>query len=163
MSTEDVAGWLRNYAPRKLESATWRIVRGFVIDTVLMTKPASIESAARIARVVMRLAVWCLSEGMSLDREHVFDPAVIERFIAVSEENSPSRATDRWQLRRVGPLVTTDAPWEPHAAAVARRNVAPPYSADEIGQLRRDSAHQPGPLGRQAARALLVAWCRGGS
>jgi hypothetical protein len=152
----DVARWLAQWVPRKIEAATWAKVRGFVIETVMMTDPASIESAARVARVVMKLAVWCQDEGLALEREQIFDPAIVERFTAVSEIDSRSRATDRWQLRKVGPLVTTAAPWEAKHATVARRNVAAPYSATEMRQLREDAQCQPTALKRQAARALLV-------
>jgi len=154
--TGDISRWLNAYTPRKVDAHAWAEARRFVIDTVTMTKPTSIEAAARATRVLTKIAVWAPMAGLPLDREQLLDPATIEHFIAVSEAGSPSRATDRWQLRKIGPLVTRDAPWEPRPASVARRNVAVPYTPSEMTQLRGDADRQPTRLSRQAARTMLV-------
>ena len=54
-----------------------------------------------------------VGEGIALDRELVFDPDTVERFVAVSPGSDASRATYRAVLRRIGPLLTRKAPWEP--------------------------------------------------
>jgi hypothetical protein len=154
--TDEVTAWLARYRPRKVDASTWADVRDFVCDTAAMAKPANIEDAARVTRVLMKLAIWCLAEGLALEREVIVDPAVVERFIALSEGKSASRAVDRWLLRKIGPMVTTSAPWEPRPAPVAHRNIAPPYTASEMRQLRADAQRQPGELSRQASWALVV-------
>jgi hypothetical protein len=156
VNLDDIAHWLAQRQPRNLDPATWAAVRGFVNECTLMAKPVNIEGAARISRVLRNLAVWCLSEGLPLDREVILDPAVVERFITVSEAHSRSRATDRWQLRKIGPILTTQAPWEPRPVPVSRLSVVPPYSATEMRQLRADAARQSTALRRQAARTLVV-------
>ena len=44
-------------------------------------------------------------------------------------------------LRRLGPLLTSKAPWEPQAEVVNRRRVAAPYPTDELDLLWRDALH----------------------
>ena len=110
----------------------------------------------RTSRVLRRLALWTTGEGLALDREVVLDPDTVERFIEHGISDDPSRATYRSVLRRVGPVLTKRAPWEPRAAAVARRQVAAPYSDTEVELLRVDAAQQPTPKRRRAAAALLA-------
>lgn len=45
-----------------------------------MAGPASIAEAARLTRVLRKLAIWAKAEGVPLDREQILDPAVVERF-----------------------------------------------------------------------------------
>jgi len=112
--------------------------------------------ARRTERQLRRLANWATGEGLPLDREIILDPDTVERFIEVGLAGDRSRATYRAVLRRVGPRLTTRAPWEPRPAAVARRQVAPPYTTDEVAVLRSDALDQPTPVRRRAARAFLA-------
>jgi len=97
-----------------------------------------------------------MSEGLPLDVEIVLDPDSVERFIASGVGHDSSRATYRSELRRLGPLLTRRAPWEARVQTVARRQVALPYTARELGQLRACAAAQPTPGRVLAARALLA-------
>ena len=91
-----------------------------------------------------------------MDPEVVLDPDTVERFVSEALRADRSRATYRATLRRIGPLATTKAPWEPRAASVARRQLALPYDADELTTLRRYALVQPTPGRVRAARALLA-------
>jgi hypothetical protein len=113
-------------------------------------------AAARTRRVLRRLVEWATSEGLALQREIILDPDTVERFAEVALVNDRSRATYRAELRRVGPLLTTKAPWEPRPTTMARRQVAMPYTADEVAQLRTDAHEQPTPNRRRAAHAFLA-------
>jgi hypothetical protein len=110
----------------------------------------------RTERQLWRLTDWATGEGLPLDREVILDPDTVERFVVVGLAGDRSRATYRAVLRRVGPLLTKRAPWEPRPASVARRQVAPPYTTDEIRILRSDALDQPTAPRRRAARALLA-------
>jgi hypothetical protein len=127
-------------------------VEAMATDLGLGSSPAD----RRTRRQLRRLSEWATGEGLPLDREVILDPDTVERFVAVGLAGDRSRATYRAVLRRVGPLLTKRAPWEPRAPAVARRQVAPPYTADEVGVLRSDALHQPTAPRRRAARALLA-------
>jgi hypothetical protein len=110
----------------------------------------------RTRRQLLRLARWATGEGLALDREVILDPSTVERFAEVALASDRSRATYRAVLRRVGPLLTTRAPWEPRPSTLARRQVTPPYTAPEVLLLRKDALVQPTAARRRAARALLA-------
>lgn len=65
-------------------------------------------------------------------------------------------ATYRAVLRRVGPLLTSRAPWEPRPVPLARRQVAAPYTPRELDGLRGAALAQPTAARVRAARALLA-------
>jgi hypothetical protein len=113
-------------------------------------------SAWRVLRELARLASWAVGEGLPLDAEVVLDPDTVERFIAVGLADDRSRATYRSVLRRVGPRLTRRAPWQPRPATVARRQVAPPYTHQEMELLRADATRQATAKRVRAARALLA-------
>ena len=103
-----------------------------------------------------RLCLWATGEGLALDRELILDPDTVERFVEIGLAGDRSRPTYRSELRRVGPLLTTRAPWEPRPPSVARRQVALPYSDDEVALLRADANLQPTEARRRAAQAFLA-------
>jgi hypothetical protein len=113
------------------------------------------SSDQRTRRQLLRLTQWATAEGMALDREVILDPDAVERFIAsLAEERSA--ATHRAVLRRVGPLLTKRAPWEPRAQAIPRRQLAPPYENDEVSTLIDDAIDQPNWSRQRAAIAFLT-------
>jgi hypothetical protein len=122
------------------------------LDLGLADTPAD----RRTRRLLHRLATWATGEGLALDRELILDPDTVERFVASGLARDRSRATYRAVLRRVAPGLTKHAPWEPRAPVVARRQVAAPYSPEDVQLLRVDARLQPTPARRRAARALLA-------
>lgn len=151
--------WLEAYRPAEVDPARHEDIRRFVWDCVRQLGwDSDLDGSAawRVLRELARIASWAVAEGLPLDVEIVLDPDTVERFIAVGLVGDPSRATYRAVLRRVGPRLTKRAPWQPRPAAVARRQVAPPYSRLELGQLMEDAALQPTSNRVRAARALLA-------
>jgi hypothetical protein len=110
----------------------------------------------RTRRQLRRICEWATAEGLPLDRELVLDPDTVERFSEKGLADDRPRATYRAVLRRVGPLLTKKAPWEPRPPSIARRTVAVPYSPEEVDLLRADALLQPTESRRRAARALLA-------
>src|SRR4051794_11512600 len=53
--------WLYRYAPRTISPDAWLEVRPFVVS-VLSGLPASIFTVQQSARILTKLAVWCLRE-----------------------------------------------------------------------------------------------------
>jgi len=151
-----VPDWLDRYQPRRIDPAAWAAVRPFVAEAADRLSLDNGAGAHRVVRALARLAAWAMGEGLPLDLEVVLDPDAVERFIAVELANDRSRATYRATLRRVGPLLTVRAPWESKPAAVARRQVAVPYTAGELEGLRCDALVQPTDGRVRAARALLA-------
>jgi hypothetical protein len=153
----DAYDWLSSYRPSGIDPAIWAGVRPFVWDCVRgLGYDRDSAMAWRVVRELARIAAWAVSQGLPLDVEVVLDPDVVERFIVVGLAYDPSRATYRTVLRRIGPKLTRKAPWQPRPATVARRQVAVPYSAAEVGLLKADAALQPTPGRLRAARALLA-------
>ena len=144
------------YEPRDLDPAVWKAVRGFVTECADRLALGDWASATRTLRTLTRLSAWALEEGMALDPELILDPDTVERFVANGLAGERSRATYRAVLRRIGPLLTTRAPWEPPPPSVARRQVAAPYTVQDIELLRVDAVRQGTPHKRRAARALLA-------
>jgi hypothetical protein len=148
--------WLDAYQPKRIDRDVWLDVRSFVLNCAAELGLRDGASAHRIVRVMASLAAWALVEGLPLDVEVVLDPDTVERFVKVGLADDRSWATYRAVLRRVGPRLTRRAPWEARAATFARRQVAIPYTVDEIRGLRDDALAQP-TVGRvRAARALLA-------
>lgn len=156
MRAVELADWLSSYRPRTMDSESWAAVEPFVLDCATRLNLTRSAGAVRMVRVLTRLAAWSLAEGLPLHVEVVLDPDNVERFVASGAVDDRSRATYRSVLRRVGPLLTTKAPWEPRPASVARRQVATPYSDHELALLRRDVETQSSERRRRAARALLA-------
>ncbi len=153
----DEPGWLGSYRPEGVDPVVWEAVRPFVWDCVArLGYDTNRSSTWRVIRELVRLASWAVGDGLPLDREVVLDPDTVERFIAVGLAGDLSRATYRSVLRRVGPTLTTRAPWQPRPAAVARRQIAPPFSGRELALLRADALVQPTAGRVRAARALLA-------
>jgi hypothetical protein len=110
----------------------------------------------RCKNILFRLVRWATAEGLPLDRETILDPATVERFCLVALADSPSRGTFRADLRRMGPLLTKGAPWEPRPVPMTTRSVALPYTSSEIELLVVDAEHQPSAARRRGAQALLA-------
>lgn len=110
----------------------------------------------RTRRLLLRLTAWATAEGMALDREVILDPDTVERFVTKALAEDRSAATYRAVLRRVGPVLTNRAPWEPRAQAIPRRQLAPPYGTKEIAVLLEDAVRQPTSARQRAACAFIV-------
>ena len=145
-----------SFRPRGVDEATWSAIQPFVLGCVRQLPCVGWPSTTRTLRVLSRLATWALGEGMALDTELLLDPDTVERFVTQGLTGDPSRATYRSVLRRIGPLLTKRAPWEPRPVTVARRQVAQPYTPAEIETLIADAGRQSTKARTRAARALLA-------
>ena len=156
-ASAEVGAWLERYQPRFVPLQLWRDqLRDFVMPAIGKLAPATPSSAGEFARALIRISVWCLSQGTALDWERVLDPDTVERFVSVGITDDSSRATYRALLRRLGPLLTSKAPWEPRPEGVSRQHLAPPYSPEELEGLWRDAQHQSTPARERAGRALIA-------
>lgn len=158
----EVAAWLEGYEPRSVTTSLWRgQLRDFVVPAVAKLAPATPSSAGEIARALTRISVWCMSQGTALTWDQILDPDTVERFVSerfvsVGITEDRCRGTYRALLRRLGPLLTSKAPWEPRPEAINRRQVAPPYSPEELDGLWRDAQHQSTPARLRAGQALIA-------
>jgi hypothetical protein len=155
-ASEDFRLRIASYHPRGLHPRECEAIRPFVTECAGRLPIAGWSSTTRTLRALSHLVAWAVSEGMALDPESIFDPDTVERFVTQGLISETSRATYRSVLRRIGPLLTRKAPWEPRPATLARRQVAQPYTRVEIETLSRAAGHQSTPSKVRAARALLA-------
>ena len=155
-ANSEIALRVASYRPRTIDESLWAAIQPFVLGCASELPLAGWASATRTLRVLVQVALWARGEGIALDRELVFDPDTVERFVAVSPGSDASRATYRAVLRRIGPLLTREAPWEPRRPPVSRRQVAAPYTPAELAQLSNDASHQTTEGRCRAARALIA-------
>jgi hypothetical protein len=155
-ANEEIALRVASYRPRTIDESLWAAIQPFVLSCASELPLAGQASATRTLRVLVKVALWARGEGIALDRELVFDPDTVERFVAVSPGSDTSRATYRAVLRHIGPLLTRKAPWEPRTAPVSRRQVAVPYTPAGLALLSKDARQQPTEGRRRAARALVA-------
>lgn len=154
--TEEFQRRIASYHPQGISPDRWERVRPFVNDCARQLPTAGSSGTTRTLRVLARLAVWAVDEGIALDAESILDPDTVERFVTQGLTGDPSRPTYRAVLRRIGPILTKCAPWEPRPVPMARRQVARPYLAGEIEALVGDARRQHTPAKRQAALALVI-------
>jgi hypothetical protein len=155
-ANEEVALRIASYRPRAVDEALWAEIRPFVLSCASALPLGGPASATRTLRVLAQVGLWAVGEGIALDRELVFDPDTVERFVAASPGSDSSRATYRAVLRRIGPVLTRKAPWEPRRPPVSRRQVAAPYTPAELALLSNDASHQTTKARCRAARALIA-------
>jgi hypothetical protein len=104
------------------------------------------------------LCEWSDRAGIARDVEAVLDPETVERFVRAQarELPEPTVATWRSDLRRLGPVLTKYAPWEPPAKRLARPTLPRPYSERELRLIHRDAPRQQTAIRSQATVALVV-------
>jgi hypothetical protein len=156
VANEEIALRVASYRPRTIEEPLWVAVRPFVLSCASALPLDGWASRTRTLRVLAQIGLWAMGEGIALDREVVFDPDTVERFVAASRGSDASRATYRAVLRRIGPLLTRKAPWEPRTAPVSRRQVAVPYTGEELERLSNVACQQPTERQRRAAGAITA-------
>jgi hypothetical protein len=153
----DIERWIERYVPRTVPRATWdSVLRPFVVPALHALAPMGIPSAGQSAWVLTRLGAWCLDEGLPLDPDVALDPDTVERFASVGLKDDASRGTCRAILRRIGPSLTSKAPWEPRPQALTHRAVALPYLGTELDSLAEDAHRQSTPARRRVALGLFL-------
>jgi hypothetical protein len=155
-ANEEIALRVASYRPLAIDEPLWKALQPFVVGCASQLPLGGWASGTRTLRVLAQIARWAVAEGIALDQEVIFDPDTVERFVSTLSGSDASRSTYRAVLRRIGPLLTRRAPWEPRAAPLSRRHVAVPYTAEELALLSSDACQQPAVGLRRAAEALLA-------
>jgi hypothetical protein len=90
------------YVPHAIPDDEWAPVADFTRESVLLVHPGSERQAIEAMRTVSQFVVWAHREGYPLDRDRMFVPDAVERYIAVAASHLAvsSRATRRSDLRR---------------------------------------------------------------
>lgn len=136
----------------------WQVIEAFVRAAVTDAGPAAVYTAANLLSTTSRHVLWCWqTAGLPLEREVVFDRAVIEEFIVHGCPNlTPASAGNRrTQLHRMAEALN-------HSGQPARLSPLPssdpvrPYSPSEMIALRSWTTGQNTPTRRRDASVLLA-------
>lgn len=128
---------VHRYRPNAIPRDEWAPVAGFTRESVLLVHPRSERHAIEAMRTVSQFIVWAHREGYPLDREGMFVPDAVERYITVGAAHLSvtSRATRRSDLRRFARQITTKAPWSPDPPQLRRRRTIEPFTKEQITRL----------------------------
>ncbi len=134
---EDPRAAVRNYVPYAIPKDEWAPVADFTRESVLMVHPRSERHAIEAMRTISQFVAWAHREGYPLDRDRMFTPDAVERYVATAATHLAvsSRATRRSDLRRFSRQITTKAPWPPDAPQLKQRRTLVPFTEDEITRL----------------------------
>jgi hypothetical protein len=155
-----VAEYIEAFVPRSLVPQTdWdSTFRAFVIPAVEKLDPQGYRAAYQWIWALTKLAAWAAEEYLPLEYDVVLHPDTVARFIAATTATLCAESTPhalRTLLRRAGPRLTSRAPWEP-PQRLPHRDVARPYSTEELQALETDARQQATALRRHGARALIA-------
>ena len=146
------------YRPNAIPAQAWEPVADFTRQAALDVHPRDPRRATEAMRTLSQFVVWCYRQGLPLDREIIFTPEVVERFITVGCAHlvESSRATRRSDLRRFSFTLTRKAPWTPVPRRMRADYAIVPYTPDEVARMLEVATQQRTPLQRRRLSALLA-------
>ena len=155
---EDPRAAVFNYVPYAIPDDEWAPVADFTRESVLLVHPRSERQAIEAMRTVSQFVVWAHREGYPLDRDRMFIPDAVERYIAVAATHLAvsSRATRRSDLRRFSRQITTKAPWAPDPPQLRQRRTLVPFTPDEIARLWEIANNQSTKIRRRRFTGYLA-------
>ena len=123
-----------SYVPKALRTEDWEPIASFTRALAHDLHPKDDRRAVEVMRTLSQVVSWAHRDGLPLDRERIFTPDVIDRYIAVGAAHlsEPSRATRRADLRRFSRSLTRKAPWEPEPPRMRGGYSIVPYTDDEV-------------------------------
>ena len=80
---EDPRAAVFNYVPFAIPKDEWAPVAGFTRESVLMVHPRSERHAIEAMRTISQFVVWAYREGYPLDRDRMFTPDAVERYLSL--------------------------------------------------------------------------------
>lgn len=154
----DVEQAVAAYVPKALRAQDWELVAEFARAVAVDVHPADDRRAVEAMRTLSQFLVWTHREGLPLDREQVFTPDVVSRYIQVGCAHlaEASRATRRSDLRRFSATVTSKAPWEPPEERLRANQLIVPYTPAEVSRLLEVADQQRTPVRRRRFQSLLA-------
>ncbi|MGW8565348.1 site-specific integrase [Isoptericola sp. NPDC055881] len=156
--TESAREAVRRYVPSALRPDDWQPVAEFTRAVALDIRPVDRRRAIEAMRTLSQFVVWAHRQGIPLEREKIFTPDVVGRYIAVgcSHLAHASRATRRSDLRRFSTAVTRRAPWAPLPARMRADYAIVPYTHAEVDRLLEVAEQQRTPTQRRRLTSTLA-------
>lgn len=144
------------YRPVHVAPADWIAVRQFVIDAVLAYGPTNARIAIELVSTVGQYVLWATNEQHApLDRDDLFYPSMMNRFIRSRTGVESTRTSLRSRLYRVANAV---AGVERHRGGVGGRPTVQlaPYSRRELAELESWARTVRNAQKRRAAHIALT-------
>lgn len=132
----------------------WPHTRKVVAEVVAASTSAPSNTAKYLSHV-SDFAAWAYEQGVPLAPNHLLDPEVIERYIAVGMPGArdSTRATRRAILRRISRRCAS--PPQDLPLPIAYRRLRPPYGPDDVQGLMGLANAQPTPSRHRTLAAIL--------
>lgn len=144
------------YRPVHVAPTDWRAVQQFVVDAVLTYGPANARVGVELVSTVGQYVLWATNEQHApLDRDDLFYPSMMNRFIRSHTGAESTRTMMRSRLYRVANAV---AGVERHRGGVGGRPTMhlAPYSRRELAELESWARTVRNGQKRRAAHIALA-------
>ncbi len=135
----DVAASIQAYHPQTMPLGEWSEIRPFVILTVAMTQPPTVDAARKQLTVISRYVADQLHAGMPLTVEALFTAARVEQYLARPPRRQDvgrrTRGDYASRLRSLGRSLHPAGNWPPASTRGSSSSLLPPYSDDEYASI----------------------------
>lgn len=157
----DVAASIQQYQPQTMPLAEWAEIRSFVILTLAMTQPPTVDAARKQLTVMSRYVADQAHAGIPLEREILFTAARVEQYLARAPRrgNVGSRTQGDYaaRLRSLGRSLHPAGNWPPAGRKGSSSSLLPPYDDDECASIMTALDRLPdGPKRRAVITASHV-------
>ncbi|MRG60700.1 hypothetical protein GE115_12590 [Agromyces sp. CFH 90414] len=150
----EVINAVESYAP-KAPKSDWQRIAPFAQEIAAHSSDNATD-AARMMRVLSPFLVWCVTEqGLPMDAEALLTPRVIDAYISGLELTDGSRGTYRSKLTTAAERVNPSG-FQKRMEPIKRRQIAPPYAAEEMIAFEFWASGQATELKRRKARLMLA-------
>ncbi len=157
----DVAASIQRYQPQTMPLGEWAEIRAFVILTLAMTQPPTVDAARKQLTVIGRYVADQVHAGLPLEREILFTAARVEQYLARSprRDNLGSRTRGDYaaRLRSLGRSLHPAGDWPPAGTKGSSSALLRPYDDDEYAGIMAALDRLPdGPKRRAVITASHV-------
>ena len=157
----DVATAIQEYQPQTMPLGEWAEIKVFVILTVAMTQPPTVDAARKQLTVISRYVADQVHAGLPLKVDVLFSAARVEQYLARTprRENVGSRTRGDYaaRLRSLGRSVHPAGNWPPASTKGSSSSLLPPYDDDEYARIMTALDRLPdGPKRRAVITACHV-------
>ncbi len=157
--SESVEHVVANYVPRYVDVYDWIVIRDFVREAVLDSKPISADEARRRITIVGLLVAWGHREACyALTRDALFTLDVISEWIdqECQHYSLKVRKMYRARLKSIAATINPKFPVLPQESAYQSAWNPDPYSDAEVIQIKGWARSQTTEVRRNKAHVLLA-------
>ncbi|PZF02802.1 hypothetical protein DEJ01_09755 [Curtobacterium sp. MCLR17_040] len=123
------------YFPQRANPAQWQVIRQFVAACVLDYRPRTAQVAGDLMSTLTHYVLWAVSEAhASLDRDDLFYPMMIRRYINAIARTASSKRTYASRLYRIANVIG-GLPDKSRPTTSDRGHTVRTYSNRELGDI----------------------------